>query len=1045
MAQQARLGAILTRATRIDLDLALRTDKADAPWPCQLSDSDSLTPATPTALVAPRRARTRAMVSADGRHPGGFCRPALDRRDTSRLSRPVRRGVRIGGDGGVLTCCRLCPCTARVQRVADLPPMLLWPVVLVRFRKGKPVLNQMHFEGSTTARLWAKTGDQQTWHSLCAHLVDTALVARQLWSDWLAPATRRWLAEPLGGDEAATGRFFSLLAGCHDLGKASPAFQCQVDWLAEGLTAAGLPLGRKLPARRKAPHSLVSAATIVPILESRGWCAKSIQGVAAILGGHHGWFPPEGYASEPMKRPELYGSSLGSDDPWIAARRELFDLVAEASGAQAVLHDMALVDLGRARELALAGYVVLADWIASNASLFPYASSPFERSYLEQAGRHAEAALDDIGWRRWRVPSPTRGRSWFSDRFGFPPNELQCLTIEVAATQAQPGLLLIEAPMGLGKTEASLAAAEVIAANHGLEGVFLGLPTQATSNQMFHRTRRWLEHMGSGTFVLELAHGKARQLAEYRRLLDHGAPTCIDVDGEKDAFVTAEAWFAGPKRRLLAPFVVGTVDQVLMCSAKVRHVALRQIGLAGKVVIIDEVHAYDAHMSVFLRRTLRWLGASGTPVVLLTATLPPATRARLAEAYVGRSVYIGDVAYPSVTSVSPDGTSTSSPVTTASPPLCFEMERLDEPPLDGTCQALRERVVRLAARGANVLVIRNTVARAQQAFLAVVAEHGAASVTLLHSRFTAADRLAKERWLTERFGPGAERPSGQIVIGTQVLEQSLDVDFDVLVTDLAPIDLVLQRMGRVHRHRGVTRPAGFEEPFVVLAGALRAQGAPPRFPPGSLSVYGEHLLLRSAAVLEELAEIVLPRDVPGLVATVYGGAAVVPTAWLDRARSAEAEWSSAQHRRECRAEEFAIPPPEVAPNLLELCRIGLDDPDDDDPAVQAAVRDSPVSIEVVLGFPGEKGGYVRCGVEMVPLETRPSPTEADAVLSATLHLPAWLTGAALDLEVPEGWKAHPWLRNERLLRLTRDGEAQIGHDRVRYSEARGLEVDRRGR
>lgn len=151
-----------------------------------------------------------------------------------------------------------------------------------------------------TAQLWAKTGSGQMWHSLGAHLVDATLVAARLWSDWLSPRSREWLSEPFGGDEERGGAFFSWLAGCHDLGKASPAFQIQVEWLAQPLRDTGFALPRALSNRNKAPHALVSAALVGPLLvEGYGWPIERTCGIASILGGHHGRFPSEGFRSCP--------------------------------------------------------------------------------------------------------------------------------------------------------------------------------------------------------------------------------------------------------------------------------------------------------------------------------------------------------------------------------------------------------------------------------------------------------------------------------------------------------------------------------------------------------------------------------------------------------------------------------------------------------------------------------------------------------------------------------------------------------------------------
>ena len=593
--------------------------------------------------------------------------------------------------------------------------------------------------------------------------------------------------------------------------------------------------------------------------------------------------------------------------------------------------------------------------------------------------------------------------------------------------------------MGMGKTEAALAATELLGARHGLGGLFFGLPTQATSNQAFRRVRRWLERLGPGTFLLQLAHGKAQQLAEYQDIVNRGAPASIDEDGDPRCAVTAEEWFAGPKRRLLSPFVVGTVDQVLMCAAKIRHVAFRQVGLSGKVVVVDEVHAYDAHMSVFLHRALRWLGEAGVPVLLLSATLPPTSRCLLARAYAGKDVSLGPVSYPSVTTVSREAYASSLAIEAESKPARASIELLREEGGEDH-ELVARRAAAMASGGTNVLLVRNTVGRAQATYKAVAGLVPAGSAHLLHGRFTAADRLAKERWLASSFGPRGDRPSGHVVVGTQVLEQSLDVDFDVLITDLAPIDLVLQRLGRVHRHEH-PRPAGFEEPVLIIAGASLCEKEPPVFSSGSVAVYKDHLLLRSAAVLLARGQVVVPDDVPELVALVYGADDVVPPAWPERASVAAAAWAKSERDRRAKAESYAVPPPERLPSLLEFERFGVGDPhDEDDPAVQAAVRDSDPTIEVVLGYPSELPDCMQCRGVDVPLDSAPSPAQTDLLLSSTVHLPSAFTPAALDLEVPRGWLQHPWTRGLRLLRLDGDAVGEIGTHVVAYSEEMGLEV-----
>jgi CRISPR-associated helicase Cas3 len=746
-----------------------------------------------------------------------------------------------------------------------------------------------------------------------------------------------------------------------------------------------------------------------------------------------------------VKRPKLYGRD---ESCWDLARRELVALVACVSGAAPHIEHWQDIELGRARELTLAGLVVLADWLASNERLFPYLNSPFITDYVHRSQRNATAALHTIGWQRWEPVIDADSSKRFASRFDFMPNDIQREAVAAAAALDTPGVVLIEAPMGVGKTEAALGVAEVLAARFGFGGVFIGLPTQATSNQMFGRVEEWLRHMDPGRYVLELAHGRARQVSDYQALRRDGAPSCVDYGGRAEAVVQAQEWFGGSKRRLLAPFVVGTVDQALIAAAKVRHVSLRQAGLTGKVIIIDEVHAYDAHMSVFLRRALSWLGAARVPVVLLSATLPPQARRRLLAAYTDTgSLQSLDIGYPSVTTVTPGGVLRTKEVESGQAPQLVRWDKLVEPAEDPGSTPFTDTVANLLCSGGCALVIRNTVKRAQASYLALSKRLGSENVTLLHARFMAGDRLERERWLTRRFGRSGDRPSCHVVVGTQVLEQSLDLDFDFLVSDLAPVDLLLQRSGRVHRHVDTTRPAGLASPLVLVAGWNGGdESVSPILPKGSSYIYGEHLLLRSAAVLRNLKRVRLPEDIPVLVSRVYGDEDIVPQAWLVRAEAAKDEWRRSERDRQARAARYAIPEPINLASLTELCHLGLGDVgDDDDPVVRAAVRDMRSSVEVVIGHAAAEDRFETLSGTLVPLDTEPDPDQIDAILRSTVRLPSMLTGAALSLETPAGWARHPWLRRSKPLLFNESGQTELGGFSMQYSSELGLEVETVGR
>ena len=218
-------------------------------------------------------------------------------------------------------------------------------------------------------------------------------------------------------------------------------------------------------------------------------------------------------------------------------------------------------------------------------------------------------------------------------RFGFAPNAVQRAVLEAVDTAAEPGILILEAQMGVGKTEAALAAAEIMANRFGLGGVFFGLPTQATANGIFPRLLGWADTQSEETLpqAIKLAHGMAELNESYLRLQGRGVQ--LEEDAQEEHQVQVHQWFRGNKQALLANFVIGTVDQLLLAALAQKHVMLRHLGLAGKVVIIDECHAYDTYMNCYLDRALEWLGWYKVPVILLSATLPARRRTELVEAY----------------------------------------------------------------------------------------------------------------------------------------------------------------------------------------------------------------------------------------------------------------------------------------------------------------------------------------------------------------------------------------------------------------------------
>ncbi|MFP5336189.1 MAG: CRISPR-associated helicase Cas3', partial [Actinomycetes bacterium] len=778
--------------------------------------------------------------------------------------------------------------------------------------------------------LWGKSNAGGSSHLLLAHLLDTAAVAELLWDRYLAAS----FADQIDACCDGQGReLFSLVCGLHDVGKASPAFQSKDVALAQAVRANGLtwPELTRAGAQRW-HHTLAGAHLLRRVLKSAGWGREAIAWVLPLVAGHHGVVPDSSRWVEPPERGHVQG--LGA---WLTAQDALVAAVLDALHLDLRAAQPSTVP-SRGIQLALVGSVIMADWIASDDRQFPGIPALTGVS-MDRARQRAAAAWSRLGlaggWRPDRLAPDDR---LVERRFGVAARPAQTDAVMLAEQMEAPGLLLLEAPMGEGKTEAALAAVEVLARRFGASGVFVGMPTQATSDPMFGRVRAWLRSVDPSV-PLALLHGKRQFNPEWQTLLDqvrfsgvhdfgmddvYGMPV-PPATSERPGEVPAE-WFLGRKRGLLVPVTVGTVDQLLHAATRTRHVMLRHAGLAGRVVVLDEVHAYDVYMAQFLFEALRWLADQRVPVVLLSATLPPALRADLVRAYLqGASRRVDpDLTglpdadgYPRTTSACNPSGGPSFAVATCTPwrpSTQVSVEVLEEAPA-ASPDAVARCVTDAVQEGGCVLVVRNTVARAQQTYAAIRRSLGDDAV-LLHARLTVGERADRAERVLVQLGRPVEgnrspRPARLVVVATQLAEQSFDVDVDRLVTDLAPIDRRLQRVGRMHRHDRPeqTRPPALRRPRIVVSGMQRPLGAPPRFPPGSTAVYGEHLLLRAAALVAEAADGAgwsVPADVPGLVSRGYSDDPGLLADWLETANRARERWEAQQMQRTARAGEFLL-------------------------------------------------------------------------------------------------------------------------------------------
>jgi CRISPR-associated endonuclease/helicase Cas3 len=885
--------------------------------------------------------------------------------------------------------------------------------------------------------LWAKLGNE-TWpekyHPVICHLIDVGQVARRLWDDVCRARLRQWVVNRLGlADESAAGAWLAFWAAAHDIGKVSPCFQHRGERTAalyQQLTKAGFdfPGGDR-------PHGDISTKVLAHVLESPsgawpGVPKRIAQNVAVAVGGHHGLFPA-GWDG-------IVGP-LGNEC-WAAARGGMLAELARLFGVAYLPAPSPILPNDQSVWMYVAGLTSVADWIGSNVAFFPPVGSPelvvtpFDvDGYFRTADRQAADALTTLGWLgRTNDGRPPAIADYLPAACN--PRPLQVAVAEMVAGMTAPGLLIVEAPMGEGKTEAGWYAAACWDRGGGA-GAYVALPTMATSNQMFDRVGNFLG-TDPGKKNLMLQHGKAALNEQFEKL--KYAARVYD-DERRPSAVVAEGWFAANKKHgLLAPYGVGTIDQALLAVLQTKHVFVRLFGLAGKCVILDEVHAYDAYMTTLMERLLRWLAALGCPVVLLSATLPQDKRLKLLRAYAGGDVEEpAHVEYPRVTSVGVGGPAEVRHV--EADPARARTVRLGW--LDEAALACRLRTA--LADGGCGAVIRNTVGLAQDTYLRLrdtLAADGIV-VELFHARFPFGRRMEVENAVLERFGKqgGPTERNKRVLVATQVVEQSLDLDFDVMVSDVAPVDLVLQRAGRLHRHERGTRPAGVAEPRLWLIEPAEKEGLPDFGP--SEYVYARFVLLRSYIALRAVGVVRLPDDLEHFVEQVYGTEPpAVPDGWREALHQAARELVDEQKGQRRKAKGVMI----CRPDDEDLLRQQNAQLDEDNPEaaekIRAATRDTEPTVQVVLVYQiGGRDYLDGAGREPFSEADEPDITRVRRLLDNEITINhrgcvAFYTAQS----VPRGWRDRGMLRHHRVVRIDASGISLPTEYRLRFDPDVGV-------
>ena len=845
---------------------------------------------------------------------------------------------------------------------------------------------------------WGKSEKEYRHPAIC-HMLDVGLVAREILST-LPSSILQILAEELGTGIEDLSAYVAFFSSSHDIGKVSPGFQNKRPDLCKPLQDDGYVFSSQDETR----HGVVCLETLPELLEEFGCDFDVACSFSAVLAAHHGVFV------------ESVITECGSGK-WSEARRATLAVLAGQFG---------ITDLSGLKSpsvpalLFLAGLVSVADWIGSATEHFPYAEDPVPdmARYVEDRTRRAGETV-----RKLRFELAEQTERTFHELFSFDaPNPCQAATLEAVDALRHPMLIVVESPMGSGKTEAAQAAYARIAHRDRLRGMYCALPTQATGNAMLPRMEGFIGKLGlGGGAELHLLHANRDMNESYKRL----RISAVEEEDGTDRGVTASSWFTARKRGLLAPFGVGTIDQALLSVLTVKHFFVRLFGLAGKMVVLDEVHAYDAYTTEIIFRLVGWLRHSQTSVVLLSATLPHALREKFLAAFGPGALPPSGVSYPCVTGVDAWGGAVARPIGgMAEDEIVLErvIVRADEK--NGRIVAILKENL---AQGGCAACIMNTVGEAQELYERVRAEFPDMDTILFHSRFTLEQKIKLEEAVLSRYGKNAtngNRPRMGIVVATQVLEQSLDVDFDLMVSDAAPVDLLLQRAGRLHRHER-ERPAPLKKRMLHVLMPDLAAGVPDFG--GSGYVYERIILLKTCLLFDGArVRVLAPHGLSPLIESVYGreGGVKIPELLVKIAEKWAADCSGKESAETYCAKKCAL-------KTAVACR---DDPgylgrlqnhfaDNDGMKVAARLMRPSVTLVVLDG------------------ETVSEPNDAEAERRLYKRIVSTDRPEVVDyflkMDPPKAWRTWPLIRDSRPLPAS---GVNAGRLRVTYDRELGLRI-----
>ena len=765
----------------------------------------------------------------------------------------------------------------------------------------------MHAEGLPywgKARRLTQGVDAKPYHMLTHHCLDVAAVGIEALKR--LPALRTLFASKLSLHVDQLEPWIGFWLALHDLGKFAESFQSQCPDVFSSLRGRPANPAKPYTLRHDSLGMLFWDSVLRDCVIDQSWFGARSEDLADGLDcwarastGHHGQPPTEGDSWRQHFDPVQDRDAALT---FVDAMRQHF-VGPELTAAITAQEPHAFLAASTELSWWLAGLVVLSDWLGSNTQFFPYQDQPTPLAdYWPQARHRAATALHASGVR----PPASAAAMPFNSLFEHitTASPLQRWAAQTPL-HSGPQIHLLEDVTGAGKTEAALMLTHRLLATACADGFFIALPTMATANAMYGRIADAYARLFTNAPSLVLAHGQ-------RKLVDQFAATVLPADHpehdtrqlDDTASARCSAWLADHnKRALLSPAGVGTIDQVLLAVLHSKHQSLRLLGLLRKVLVIDEVHACDVYMQGVLEVLLTFHARAGGSAILLSATLPQRMKQGLLAAFATGLKQPAPLAthagYPLATSW-PSGTAAA----LAQEEIATRPDVHRSVSVHSTSE-LTEVVAAIAkalAAGQCVCWVRNTVADALAAVAEFQARLPAEHLLLFHARFALRDRLDMEARVLGIFGKDstAEQRAGRLLIATQVVEQSLDVDFDLLVTDLAPIDRIIQRAGRLRRHRRnvdgtpLADPAASDQrgtPWLWLLTPAWADEPDARWYkaafPKAAAVYAHHGQNWLTARALRAGSFTMPDDARRLIEGVFGSEADIPRGLDANAMAAE--------------------------------------------------------------------------------------------------------------------------------------------------------------